>query len=118
VNVPDAVAKKYWTRVIPHTDGCWGWAGSTAAGYGWIGLKSRGSRRSYNAHRVAYELRVGDIPEGMCVPHRCDNRRCSRPDHLFLGTKQDNSRDMVAKGRHRPGGRLWRKILEDEDGED
>jgi len=52
-----------------------------------------------SAHRVAWELEHGPIPEGMCVLHQCDTPRCVR--HLFLGTKLQNIRDMIAKGRHR-----------------
>lgn len=55
--------------------------------------------KSKYAHRLMWEEVNGPIPHGMCVLHRCDNPPCIRPDHLFLGTKADNVRDMIAKGR-------------------
>src|SRR6185369_1783046 len=51
------------------------------------------------AHRDAYEKAFGEIPEGECVLHRCDNRSCINPDHLFVGTNDDNIRDRMSKGR-------------------
>lgn len=57
----------------------------------------------YGSHRVAYLLAYDSIPNGMCVLHKCDNKRCVRPGHLFLGTLADNVHDCIAKGRARRG---------------
>jgi hypothetical protein len=75
--------------------GCWLWQGTTNGAYGQIG---DGGRKRY-AHRVAWELQNGPVPDGLHVLHRCDVPACVRPDHLFLGTPSDNLRDCYAKGR-------------------
>lgn len=80
-------------------DECWGWTGATnRTGGGGYGILSVAGRPTLT-HRHAWQLVNGPIPCGMSVLHRCDNRPCIRPDHLFLGTKSDNMRDMVSKGR-------------------
>lgn len=81
-------------------DACWPWLGPRKeSGYGRI--RHRG-RKVYVSHLV-YELEYGSLPEGMCVLHTCDNPPCVNPKHLWAGTKADNNRDRMQKGR---GGNL------------
>lgn len=100
----DTIAR-FWDKVVK-TDACWLWTASTRTkGYGaFVWTKPDGGVVQGRAHRFAWELANGPIPESMCVLHRCDVPACVRPDHLFLGTKADNNADMVSKGRHVPGG--------------
>lgn len=82
-------------------NGCWVWQGAcNPAGYGQVGIGGRKDNKRVSVHRVAYELFVGEIPEGMQLLHKCDNSPCANPDHLFLGTQSDNLFDMSNKGRH------------------
>jgi hypothetical protein len=86
-------------RWIPEPNtGCFLWLGArNNKGYGMLG---RGDRW-FTAHRYAWIMANGPIPAGQLVLHRCDQRACVRPDHLRLGTAQDNTDDMIAKGRRR-----------------
>lgn len=86
------------TMPIPWS-GCHIWLGSlTHNGYG-IFFRDK-NHRNERAHRFAYALKHGPIPEGMQVCHSCDERSCVNPDHLFIGSAQDNTDDMMRKGRH------------------
>lgn len=77
-------------------DDCWHWIGwKNDKGYG---AAIYGGRRQY-AHRVSFQLYRGEIPDKLCVLHRCDNPACVNPKHLWLGTKKDNNQDRAAKGR-------------------
>lgn len=72
--------------------GCWEWQGARTAGYGSYG--------NALVHRLAYELYIGPIPDGLLVCHKCDNAVCCNPVHLFTGTYSDNNADCRGKGRH------------------
>lgn len=83
-------------------DECVIWPGAKSElGYG--RLRHQGKTRQ--AHRLAYEIHVGPIADGLFVCHRCDTPSCVNPAHLFLGTARDNVLDMCAKGRENPRGR-------------
>jgi hypothetical protein len=109
ISLPAKIVARFWSRVdanrseivSPHVDSpCWVWtAGKTTSGYGTLAV----GESHILTHRASWLLNHGPIPDGLFVLHRCDNRACVRPDHLFLGTHLDNARDKEAKGR---GGQL------------
>lgn len=87
---------RFWSKVNTTAE-CWTWHGArNIQGYGQFSVEGR----MRLAHRVSEEMARGALPSGLCVLHHCDNPPCVRPDHLFRGTRADNMRDMVAKGRY------------------
>jgi len=93
------MVKRFESKFIAEpTSGCWLWEGTYfSAGYALISVKHKNRRAS----RVSWEIHRGLIPEGTCVLHKCDNRACVNPNHLFLGSVLDNHKDMDAKGRRK-----------------
>jgi len=83
---------------VEKTESCWHWkAYIHPNGYG--RFKPSWKKNTTWAHRVSYELFVGNIPDGMCVLHHCDVRRCVNPDHLYVGRPQENYRDVRVRLR-------------------
>lgn len=92
--------ERFWAKVDKSGD-CWLWTAGTRGSYGRFSLEIINSEKQKQvpAHRFSYELHFGEIPEGLLVCHECDVKVCVNPEHLFLGTNQDNTDDMITKGR-------------------
>lgn len=88
--------ERFWLHV-KKTDGCWLWTGHRD--YHSYGRFRTGKGTRMFAHRFAWELLRDKIPAGMIICHRCDNPSCVNPEHLFVGTNADNTRDMFQKNR-------------------
>lgn len=95
---------KLKSRTILSDSGCWEWQGATKNfGYGYITIGSRkdGSRKTITTHRAMYIATHGEIPNGLWVLHHCDNPKCINPEHLYAGTREDNTRDRESRGRNK-----------------
>lgn len=113
----ESVEDRIKANSVVSTSGCWVWTGArTKNGYGTFAL-TRG--HSTTAHRASYETFIGPALKGLDVCHKCDKPYCVNPEHLFLGTRSENMRDCVAKGRNknikrRQGAELHHATLTDE----
>jgi predicted XRE-type DNA-binding protein len=89
--------ERFWNKVnITSDDECWNWTASTKTnGYG----QFKCNNQTYRTHRFAWMITQGYIPEGLLICHRCDNRLCCNPNHLFVGTHTDNMQDRAIKNR-------------------
>lgn len=98
--------KKKFMANVKKTDTCWIWTGyRNESNYGTFRFDKKTMKK---AHRAAYELFVGPIPENLLICHKCDNPPCVNPKHLFVGTYSDNMRDCAEKGRHKGKLRITR----------
>lgn len=98
--IPDLTPEQqanFWKRIEKRASGCWEWTGPiTNSGYGRAGSPDR------TAHRISYQLAYGAIPNNKLVLHKCDNKICVNPDHLYAGTSADNARDRIERHRLNP----------------
>jgi hypothetical protein len=100
LNWRKSLPDRFWKKVLIIPNGCWLWLGATDAdGYGLI-YNTDAPPSHFRATHICCQLTGRDIPAGKLVCHTCDNPTCVRPDHLWIGSHQENARDRDLKGRH------------------
>lgn len=102
IAVSKPLIPRFWEKV-EKSNGCWNWTGALLKARGDYGAFNVGNHKTKYAHRFSWELHYGEIPSGKLVCHHCDNPKCIRPDHLFIGSYWDNAQDAAIKGRMGPG---------------
>lgn len=108
------IIKERFNAKIKKTNGCWIWLAATRSGYGTMKINGK----MINTHRLSYELYNGPIPKGLYVLHKCDNKKCVNPEHLFLGNQDINMKDMAKKDRHLYGEKSPLSKLKEEEVKD
>lgn len=104
------IKERLMEKMTPAPNGCWEWTGGMRAdGYGLVWFEGKAQR----AHRIAYQVLKGPLDTKDVLCHKCDNRKCINPDHIFIGSRADNVRDAASKNRMPHGKSHWNATLSD-----